>query len=39
MIDKQIQNQLCCVFYDKDATNTIENAYQVKNWLYNKIQK
>ncbi len=35
MIDKQIQNQLCCVFYDKDATNTIENAYQVKNWLYN----
>ena len=36
MIDKQIQNQLCCVFYDKDATNTIENAYQVKNWLLNK---
>ena len=35
MIDKQVENQLCCVFYDKDATNTIENAHQVREWLDN----
>ncbi len=35
LIDKQVVNQSCCIFYDKEATNTIENAYQVKKWLIN----
>ena len=34
MIEGQVENNLCCVSYDKNATNTIENAFEVKNWLH-----
>ena len=32
-IERQVLNQNCCVVYDKNATSTLENAYEVKNWL------
>ena len=32
-IEKQVFNQNCCVVYDKNATSTLENAFEVKNWL------
>ena len=32
-IERQVFNHSCCVVYDKNATNTFENAFEVKNWL------
>ena len=32
-IEKQVFNHNCCVVYDKNATSTLENAFEVKNWL------
>ncbi len=32
-IERQVFNHNCCVVYDKNATSTLENAYEVKNWL------
>ena len=33
MIERQVENCSYCVFYDKNAKNTIENAIEVKSWL------
>ena len=32
-IERQVFNNSCCVVYDKNARNTFENAFEVKNWL------
>ena len=32
-IERQVFNHNCCVVYDKNATSTFENAFEVKNWL------
>ena len=32
-IERQVFNHNCCVIYDKNATSTFENAFEVKNWL------
>ena len=32
-IERQVFNHNCCVVYDKNATSTLENAFEVKNWL------
>ena len=32
-IERQVLNHNCCVVYDKNATSTFENAFEVKNWL------
>ncbi len=32
-INKQLEHEDCCVFFDNNAKNTIENAYEVNNWL------
>ena len=32
-IERQVFNHSCCVVYDKNARNTFENAFEVKNWL------
>ena len=32
-IERQVFNHSCCVVYDKNATSTLENAFEVKNWL------
>ena len=32
-IESQVFNPNCCVVYDKNATSTLENAFEVKNWL------
>ena len=33
VINKQLEHEDCCVFFDNNAKNTIENAYEVKKWL------
>ena len=32
-IESQVINHNCCIVYDKNATTTFENAFEVKNWL------
>ena len=32
-IERQVLEHSCCVVYDKNATSTFENAFEVKNWL------
>ena len=32
-IERQVFNHNCCVVDDKNATSTLENAFEVKNWL------
>ena len=32
-IEKRVFNHNCCIVYDKNATSTLENAFEVKNWL------
>ena len=34
-INKQLTDKDCCVVFGNNATNTIENAYEVKKWLIN----
>ena len=33
IIDKKLLKQTCCVVFDKNATNTQENAIEVAKWL------
>ncbi len=35
-IYEQIENRNCCIIFDKNSKNTIENAYEVKEWLIGK---